>query len=475
MAAADTPTSLEHAYKKEKGIDAERDSKQDVDVPNMNPGRQSPVPNQNTLKHKQPQEKISSIPEKGKGGDSKIQSMAAPGIYTNPEHGGQPSDPNIYTPVTARGKNTKQVKEEVPSISEKNIREDNKNQSKVVNRGKHAYEETVIGKETTAGFYGTGASIYTDLQPVTAEPRYLHVGDHVVVYSGQELEDTYGYREAEEVNKGFEGDHYYRDYEKPEDVSVGFEEPDDVHTYKGLEENHYSHDYDKPEDVHAYKDPVKESFAFKAKASAVISVILATHITHGGRVSLQQNGTMVLGPIQVSIRTSWQPEFYGENNSAFNMVNLTLTYLPFINSNSTVQVLLTTVTYTSTTDLNECAKTPCRHGRCVNQDGGYKCICSVGWTGQNCQQDMDECNKKPCQHGRCVNKDGGYKCTCSPGRTGQNCQQDIDECKENPCHHGRCVNREDGYKCTCSLGWTGQNCDQDIDECNKNPANMDAV
>ncbi|XP_078697536.1 cubilin-like [Branchiostoma floridae x Branchiostoma belcheri] len=66
---------------------------------------------------------------------------------------------------------------------------------------------------------------------------------------------------------------------------------------------------------------------------------------------------------------------------------------------------------------------PCRHGTCVNKDGGYKCTCSPGWTGQNCQQDIDECKKNPCQHGRCVNKDGGYKCTCFPGWTGQNCRQ----------------------------------------------------
>ncbi|XP_078697114.1 aggrecan core protein-like isoform X1 [Branchiostoma floridae x Branchiostoma belcheri] len=37
--------------------------------------------------------------------------------------------------------------------------------------------------------------------------------------------------------------------------------------------------------------------------------------------------------------------------------------------------------------------------------------------------EIDVCNKNPCQHGRCVNKYGGYKCTCSPGWTGQNCQQ----------------------------------------------------
>ncbi|XP_035682620.1 uncharacterized protein LOC118420023 [Branchiostoma floridae] len=74
-------------------------------------------------------------------------------------------------------------------------------------------------------------------------------------------------------------------------------------------------------------------------------------------------------------------------------------------------------------DINECTRKPCLHGHCVNKDGGYKCTCSPGWTGQNCQQDTDECTRKPCLHGHCVNKDGGYKCICLPGWTGQNCQQ----------------------------------------------------
>ncbi|XP_035697865.1 C-type lectin 1-like [Branchiostoma floridae] len=37
-------------------------------------------------------------------------------------------------------------------------------------------------------------------------------------------------------------------------------------------------------------------------------------------------------------------------------------------------------------DINECKRNPCRHGRCVNKDGGYKCTCSLGWTGQDCQR-----------------------------------------------------------------------------------------
>ncbi|XP_078617279.1 uncharacterized protein LOC144885271 [Branchiostoma floridae x Branchiostoma japonicum] len=111
------------------------------------------------------------------------------------------------------------------------------------------------------------------------------------------------------------------------------------------------------------------------------------------------------------------------------------------------------------TDINECAGNPCKHGRCENKDGGYKCTCSPGWTGQNCQQDINECAMRNiCQHGSCENNNGGYKCTCSPGWIGWKCQQDINECTGNPCQHGRCVNKDGGYKCTCSPGWTGQNC-----------------
>ncbi|KAI8486812.1 Regulator of chromosome condensation [Branchiostoma belcheri] len=74
-------------------------------------------------------------------------------------------------------------------------------------------------------------------------------------------------------------------------------------------------------------------------------------------------------------------------------------------------------------NINECSGNPCKHGRCVNKAGGYKCICPPGWTREHCRQDIDECISKPCECGTCVNNDGGYKCTCSPGWTGQNCQQ----------------------------------------------------
>eukprot|EP00058_Branchiostoma_floridae_P009851 XP_002595339.1 hypothetical protein BRAFLDRAFT_87576 [Branchiostoma floridae] len=49
------------------------------------------------------------------------------------------------------------------------------------------------------------------------------------------------------------------------------------------------------------------------------------------------------------------------------------------------EILLTTIAPLATTELNFCKTKPCQHGRCVNQNGGYKCTCPTGWTGQNCQ------------------------------------------------------------------------------------------
>ncbi|XP_078595366.1 snaclec 3-like [Branchiostoma floridae x Branchiostoma japonicum] len=46
-------------------------------------------------------------------------------------------------------------------------------------------------------------------------------------------------------------------------------------------------------------------------------------------------------------------------------------------------------------------RSPCQYGRCVNQDGGYKCTCDPGWTGQNCQL------AKSCRRGW-----SGYKGHC---------------------------------------------------------------
>ncbi|CAH1240533.1 NOTCH1 [Branchiostoma lanceolatum] len=165
--------------------------------------------------------------------------------------------------------------------------------------------------------------------------------------------------------------------------------------------------------------------------------------------------------------TMWQTASYENTSVVVTMITLssragwksTEPQTDIAAMDETTPVTSTLLSTTGTGIADECIETPCQHGRCVNKDGGYKCTCSPGWTGQNCRKDINECMGNLCQHGRCVNKDGGYKCTCSPGWTGQNCQQDTNECTKTPCQHGRCVDKDGGYKCTCSPGWTGQNCD----------------
>lgn len=40
-------------------------------------------------------------------------------------------------------------------------------------------------------------------------------------------------------------------------------------------------------------------------------------------------------------------------------------------------------------DVNECLYNPCQHNSpCSNTPGSYRCDCSPGWTGQNCDSGM---------------------------------------------------------------------------------------
>ncbi|KAI8511582.1 hypothetical protein Bbelb_106820 [Branchiostoma belcheri] len=308
---------------------------------------------------------------------------------------------------------------------------------------------------------------------------------------GYEEESVYDYGIPEDV----------RGYKQEENV---YRTAEDVHeedepVYRTAEDVHegYGSAHDKPESegAHGNKPPgEEESFAYKAKArviglwtrmtssrvivpavgcgivviaSVVAAIILATHLdlvrTEDTLGSMMQEDMMIRANLQ-KVSSPFLTTFFDDNHTA------ALEWLePFANISLDSKTLPVIVTSLPTKDLNECDGNPCEHGRCVNKNGGYKCTCNPGWTGQNCQQDLNECTRNPCQHGRCVNKDGGYKCTCNPGWTGQNCQQDLNECDGNPCQHGRCVNKDGGYKCTCNPGWTGQNCQQDLNECDGNP------
>ena len=42
-------------------------------------------------------------------------------------------------------------------------------------------------------------------------------------------------------------------------------------------------------------------------------------------------------------------------------------------------------------------------GRCVDGINNYTCICDLGYDGRNCEHDIDDCASTPCVHGKCVN------------------------------------------------------------------------
>ena len=41
-------------------------------------------------------------------------------------------------------------------------------------------------------------------------------------------------------------------------------------------------------------------------------------------------------------------------------------------------------------DVNECIDlTLCNNGTCINEDGGYSCVCESGYTGASCENGMN--------------------------------------------------------------------------------------
>nr|XP_039268331.1 neurogenic locus notch homolog protein 1-like isoform X1 [Styela clava] len=66
--------------------------------------------------------------------------------------------------------------------------------------------------------------------------------------------------------------------------------------------------------------------------------------------------------------------------------------------------------------------------RCVQGYGGFVCLCTGGYSGENCEivpGHIDHCSPSPCQHGgSCRSVDAkGYQCNCVNGYTGINCQK----------------------------------------------------
>ncbi|KAJ8978624.1 hypothetical protein NQ317_011256 [Molorchus minor] len=128
-------------------------------------------------------------------------------------------------------------------------------------------------------------------------------------------------------------------------------------------------------------------------------------------------------------------------------------------------------------DIDECSSQPCYNGAtCIDLPQGYKCQCTPGYFGINCQEEKSDCSNNTCPaRGMCKDEPGyrNYTCLCRSGYTGINCDVTIDPCSanENPCSNGAtCVSLQQGrFMCECLPGWSGQLCELNIDDCAEIP------
>ncbi|XP_022105274.1 neurogenic locus notch homolog protein 1-like [Acanthaster planci] len=118
---------------------------------------------------------------------------------------------------------------------------------------------------------------------------------------------------------------------------------------------------------------------------------------------------------------------------------------------------------------DNCSPNPCSHGgTCQPVIGGYRCNCTEGWGGVNCNREhlTSSCSSRPCLHdGHCVVINSTtYTCECPLGWTGDNCEledtESSSECDPNPCQNdATCYNFTTYYECVCKEGWIGADCD----------------
>lgn len=95
-------------------------------------------------------------------------------------------------------------------------------------------------------------------------------------------------------------------------------------------------------------------------------------------------------------------------------------------------------------------------------------VLAIPHSGVHCEINIDDCNpffdpltKEPkCfNKGKCVDQIGGYQCICPAGYVGERCEGDVNECLSNPCDprgtHS-CIQLTNNYRCECRTGYTGE-------------------
>ncbi|XP_033097528.1 fibropellin-1-like isoform X2 [Anneissia japonica] len=94
--------------------------------------------------------------------------------------------------------------------------------------------------------------------------------------------------------------------------------------------------------------------------------------------------------------------------------------------------------------------------------GGYFCVCSNGYSGDTCNEPPTTyCGVGTCQQNAPCSLSGSYyQCDCPTGYTGQNCELTQSACSDSPCLNGAACNvvSSNAYSCTCTPGYGGLNC-----------------
>ncbi|XP_053380033.1 versican core protein-like [Mercenaria mercenaria] len=78
---------------------------------------------------------------------------------------------------------------------------------------------------------------------------------------------------------------------------------------------------------------------------------------------------------------------------------------------------------------------------------------------------FDRCSTDPCMNmGTCFDGTDNYRCICTDGFKGQNCEE-FDSCSTDPCqNNGTCIDGADNYTCICADGFKGPSC-EDSEPC----------
>ncbi len=138
--------------------------------------------------------------------------------------------------------------------------------------------------------------------------------------------------------------------------------------------------------------------------------------------------------------------------------------------------------------MNACDSSPCLHGgRCESSStSAFRCVCSPGYVGQNCETLADMCHAVPsvCKNGAtCRNIAGRADCVCPAGWTGEACDLPTGQTCEGYArikglsgpkavcsNQGTCMTTSStGFRCVCDPGYQGSYCQLPINECATNP------